>query len=44
MECGRNVDMPLFSDCTVVLKLKGPPGRRDNPLKLGLLMFGEMAY
>ncbi len=39
IECEDNVDIPLFSDCTVVLKLKGPPGQRDNPLKLGLLMF-----
>lgn len=30
MECGEIVDIPLFSDCTVVLKLKGPPGQRDN--------------
>lgn len=39
MQCAENLDVPLFPDCTTVLKLKGPLGRRDNPLKLVLLMF-----
>lgn len=35
VECEEYADVPLFSDCTVVKKLKGPPGRRDNPFEIG---------
>lgn len=35
MERGENVDIPVFSDCTEVLKLKRTPRARGQPFEIG---------
>lgn len=35
MERGENVDIPVFSDSTEVLKLKRTPRARGQPFEIG---------